>query len=185
MINFRLNPIPTESQRLLQRRWNQLPEYLKTENQVVGQHWVQCGYTLGPSYCSFGCSHCYLPSNANRVPLVSLKEMRAQIDANREMLGHGGGLQITGGDVVDAYWRAGRPEELVEILAYANQRGLVPMLMTHGQVILENPDYLDQLVVEGGLRKLSVHIDITQAGRTDYPIKSLQTENQLNSVRDQ
>ena len=183
MLSSLLNPVPNETRMLLKKRWNSLPRSLKQDNQVVGQHWVQCGYTLGPSYCSFGCSHCYLPSNANRVPLVSLEEMKAQIDANRAMLGDGGSLQITGGDVVDAYWRAGQPEVLTQILAYANARGLVPMLMTHGQTLMQHPDYLDQLVVEGGLRKLSLHIDITQAGRIGYPVKSLTSEVELNPLR--
>lgn len=183
MLQSLLNPVSSETKALLLKRWTDLPESLKKDNQVVGRHWVQCGYTLGPSYCSFGCSHCYLPSNANRVPLLSLDEMKAQIDANRAMLGEGGGLQITGGDVVDAYWRAGKPEELTQILAYANACGLVPMLMTHGQVLLQHSAYLEELVVQGGLRKLSLHIDITQAGRAGYPVKSLNTEADLNPLR--
>lgn len=180
-----LDPVSAETRRLLTERWKGLPQHLRQDNQTVGKHWVQCGYTLGPSYCSFGCSHCYLPGNANRVPLVPLQDMKAQIDANRAMLGQGGSIQITGGDVVDAYWRTGKSSELTEILAYANASGLVPMLMTHGQTLLQNPDYLEELVVEGGLRKLSLHIDITQAGRNDYPIKSLKSESQLNPLRDE
>ena len=33
---------------------------------------------------------------------------------------------------------------------------LVPMLMTHGQTLLEQPEFLERLVVEGGLRQVSV-----------------------------
>lgn len=150
---------------------------------MVGQHHVHCGYTMGASYCSFGCSHCYLPSNANRAPLPSLAEMQAQIDANRRLIGPGGGLQITGGDVVDAYWRAGRPEELIDIVRYATDAGVVPMLMTHGQVLLEQPALLDRLVLRGGLRKIAIHIDITQAGRPGYPIRSLKSEADLHPLR--
>jgi hypothetical protein len=170
---------------LLKARWDSLPAYLQVDNQVVGQHWVQCAFTMGPSYCSFGCSHCYLPGNANRVPLVSCADMKKQIDANREMIGKGGNIQITGGDVAEAYLRENRQDELIEIVDYAVQAGLVPMLMTHGQTLLDRPDFLAALVQDGGLRKLSIHIDITQAGRPGYPVKSLTDEAQLNPLRDQ
>jgi hypothetical protein len=171
--------------RLLVNKWKDLPSELQTDNQILGRHWVGCGYTMGPSYCSFGCSHCYLPKASNRVPLVSLESMKEQIIAQRELLGPGGNLQITGGDVVDAYWRAGKREELIEVLKFATDNKLVPMLMTHGQLLLENPDYFAQLVLQGGLRKLSIHIDITMAGRPGMPVKSLSSETQLNPLRDE
>lgn len=176
-------PISEEKRALLRARWDSLPENLRTDWQVVGKHHVHCGYTLGPSYCSFGCTHCYLPRNANQVPIPDLADMKAQIDANRRLIGPGGGLQITGGDVVDAYWRAGRQDELVEVVGYATEAGVVPMLMTHGQLLLENPDYLERLVREGGLRKLAVHIDITQAGRRGFPIRELESEADLHPLR--
>jgi len=177
-------PISVEKQQLLDDRWEQLPESLKTDWQVLGRHLVHCSYLLGPSYCSFGCSHCYLPANANRVPLPTLDEMKAQIDANRRLQGPDTGIQITGGDVVDAYWRAGRPEELVEIVRYACDAGLVPMLMTHGQILLDNPEYFEQLVSRGGLRKVAIHIDVTQAGRPGFRIRSVRRESDLHPLRE-
>lgn len=178
-----LHPVSAEMKDLLSRRWQELPDHLQTDRQVLGRQLVHCGYTLGASYCALGCTHCYLPSNANRAPLPSLEEMKEQIDANRRLLGASGGLQITGGDVVDAYWKKGRANELVEIVAYATAAGVVPMLMTHGQVLLENPHYLDRLVVEGGLRKLAVHIDTTQAGRPGFPYQDLREEADLHPLR--
>ncbi|HEX4954974.1 MAG TPA: hypothetical protein VF017_16410 [Thermoanaerobaculia bacterium] len=177
-------PIPAEMRGLLAARWNELPEHLRTPWQVVGRHHVHCGYTMGPAFCSFGCTHCYLPKNANQVPLPSFEQMKVQIDANRRLLGPGKGLQITGGDVVDAYFRAGRPEELVAVVRYANDAGVVPMLMTHGQLLLENPAFLARLVREGGLRKLALHIDITMAGRAGYPIAKLRREADLHPLRE-
>lgn len=109
--------------------------------------------------------------------------MKAQIDANRRFIGPGGGLQITGGDVVDAYWQAGRSDELIDIVRYANDAGTVPILMTHGQVLLENPEYLKRLVLRGGLRKVGIHIDITQAGRPGFPIRTLSGESDLHPLR--
>jgi hypothetical protein len=86
--------------------------------------------------------------------------------------------------VADAYWRSGRQEELIEIVRYAVQSGLVPMLMTHGQTLLEHPAFLERLVCEGGLRQVAVHIDITQVGRHGFPPHSIRTEADLNPVRE-
>ncbi|MBA3609690.1 MAG: radical SAM protein, partial [Chthoniobacterales bacterium] len=156
---------------------------LRTPNQLAGRHLTHCGFTTGASYCSFRCTHCYLPANANEVPIPSLAQMKEQIDANRRFQGPAGGLQITGGDVADAYWRAGRQPELIEIARYAVSIGLVPMLMTHGQTLLEHPEFLEALVVEGGLRQVAVHIDLTQAGRHGFPINRLTSESDLHPVR--
>jgi hypothetical protein len=93
-------------------------------------------------------------------------------------------LQITGGDVADAYWRAGRKQELIEIVRHAVTVGLVPMLMTHGQTLLDRPEFLEALVVEGGLRQVAVHIDMTQAGRHGYAINRLTSEKDLHPLRE-
>ncbi|MBA3650942.1 MAG: radical SAM protein, partial [Chthoniobacterales bacterium] len=177
-------PINQEKQALLRARWEALPNELRTPNQLAGRHLTHCGFTTGASYCSFRCTHCYLPANANEVPIPSLAQMKEQIDANRRFQGPGGGLQITGGDVADAYWRAGRQLELIEIVRYAVRVGLVPMLMTHGQTLLEHPEFLEALVVEGGLRQVAVHIDMTQAGRHGYPINRLTSERDLHPLRE-
>ncbi len=47
---------------------------------------------------------------------------------------------------ISAEKRALLRDELVTIIRYANDAGVVPMLMTHGQVLLEHPDYLERLV---------------------------------------
>ncbi len=109
--------------------------------------------------------------------------MREQIDASRRLQGPGAGLQITGGDVADAYWRTGRQDELVAIVRHAVDVGLVPMLMTHGQTLITHPEFLEQLIVAGGLRQMAVHIDMTQAGRAAYPINRVQSETDLHPVR--
>ncbi len=83
----------------------------------------------------------------------------------------------------DAYWRAGRQSELIEIVRYTVDVGLVPMLMTHGQTLIEHPDFLEALVMEGGLRQVAVHIDMTQAGRHGYPIARIKSESDLHPVR--
>ena len=178
------HPIDEEKARILKQRWDSLPTELQTANQISGRHLTHCGFILGASYCAFHCTHCYLPKNANRVPIPSLGDVKEQIDANRRFQGPGGGLQITGGDVADAYWRSGRVDELVEIIQYAYKVGLVPMLMTHGQTLIEQPAFLERLVTEGGLRQISVHIDATQAGRHGYPIGRVRGEADLHPVRE-
>lgn len=176
-------PIVEEKARVLQERWNSLPPELRTNNQISGRHLTHCGFTLGASYCSFHCTHCYLPKNANSIPIPSLAQVKEQIDANRRFQGPGGGLQITGGDVADAYWKSGRADELIEIVRYAYSVGSIPMLMTHGQTLIEHPEFLRRLVCEGGLRQISVHVDMTQAGRHGYPIGRINCEADLHPVR--
>ena len=177
------SPIDAEKLSILNERWNSLPPELRTNNQISGRHLTHCGFILGASYCSFHCTHCYLPKNANSVPIPSLAEVKEQIDANRRFQGPGGGLQITGGDVADAYWRSGRADELIEIVRYAYSVGVVPMLMTHGQTLLEHPEFLERLVLEGGLRQISIHVDMTQAGRHGFPIGRIKCEADLHPVR--
>ena len=178
------HPIAGQKTELLRERWASLPPELKTPNQISGRHLTHCGFTTGASYCSFHCTHCYLPKNANQVPIPSLAQMKEQIDANRRFQGPGGGLQLTGGDVADAYWKSGRQDELVEIVKYAVATGLVPMLMTHGQTLIEHPEFLERLMVEGGLRQVAIHIDMTQAGRHGYPIGRVKSEADLHPVRE-
>ena len=177
------HPIVEEKARVLRERWDSLPAELQTDNQISGRHLTHCGFTLGASYCSFHCTHCYLPKNANSIPIPSLAQVKEQIDANRRFQGPGGGLQITGGDVADAYWKSGRADELIEIVRYAYSVGSIPMLMTHGQTLIEQPQFLERLVVEGGLRQISVHVDMTQAGRHGYPIGRIKCEADLHPVR--
>lgn len=156
--------VPVETRRLLDARWERLDPELRRWNQALGKQVVDCAFTLGPTYCSFSCSHCYLPSRANAMPAPGLEEMLEQIRVCREAVGPGGSIQITGGDVVDAYLRAGRFEDLVRVVAAAGAARLTPMVMTHGQALLDDPALLETLVREGGLRKIAFHVDTTQRG---------------------
>ena len=130
------------------------------------------------------CSHCYLPKNANSVPIPPLVEVKEQLEANRRFQGPGAGIQITGGDLPDAYWRSGRSAELIEIVRHASDLGLIPMVMTNGQTFLDHPDFLEALIVDGGLRQIAVHVDITQAGRAGYTVNHNETEADLHPLRE-
>jgi hypothetical protein len=65
----------------------------------------------------------------------------------------------------------------------ARRLQLVPMLMTHGDAFRRDPTLLTRLVVEGGLRELSLHIDILQRGRFGNKYRSARTEERLNELR--
>src|SRR5437762_6421088 len=77
------HPVSEEKARALRARCDSLLPELRTNNQIAGRHLTHCGFTLGASYCSFHCTHCYLPKNANEVPIPSLAQVKEQIDANR------------------------------------------------------------------------------------------------------
>lgn len=178
------HPVDRETRELLDARWRSLDPSLQRWNQVLGRQVVHCAFTMGAPYCSLACTHCYLPKNANRVPLPSRQQMSEQIRASREAVGSGGSIQITGGDVIDAYLRDDRFDELVEIVKEAVDAGLIPMVMTHGQGLLDDPARLDRLVLEGGLRQVSFHVDITQTKRPGHAFRELRRESDLHPLRD-
>ena len=178
-----LQPIDLEKAHILRERWDSLPRELQTDNQISGRHLTHCGFTLGASYCSFHCTHCYLPKNANGVPIPSFAQMKEQIDANRRFQGPGGGLQITGGDVADAYWRAGRRRRTGKNRPLRLFRW--PRPDAHdARADADRASGISRAPrVEGGLRQVSVHIDMTQAGRHGYPIRRVKSEADLHPVR--
>ncbi len=160
------------------RRAQALPDHLRTPNQMIGNFTVACGATHGVyERCNFGCTACYLSAGANRQPPMPFPEVRRQLEALREYLGPGGNVQITAGEVTLL-----PVEELTRIVRTARELELSPMVMTHGDVLLHDPGYLDRLAVEGGLRKLAIHVDTTQRGRRDWAAPD--SEAALNPVRD-
>src|SRR5205085_1434027 len=82
-----------------------------------------CGATIGAMpRCDFACRGCYLGEEANRIPALPVEAVKAQMRALRPTLGHAGNLQLTDGEVTL------RPVgELIELLRYADEIGLVPM----------------------------------------------------------
>lgn len=148
----------------LRSRWSELPELLRTPHQTIGRTFVACGATHGVhEACNFGCTACYLGQRANQQKPKAFEEVRQQLEAMRAYLGPGGNVQITSGEVTLL-----PQESLVKIIATARELDLSPMVMTHGDTLRKDPAYLDALVTEGGLTKISIHIDTTQRGRTGY-----------------
>ncbi|CAM2067602.1 Radical SAM protein [Sulfidibacter corallicola] len=173
-----LSPRSPDRIHALQRRWSAIPESLRVADQMIGSYVWGCAATHGVhERCNFGCTACYLGSRANQQKPMPFEEIREQIDTMRRHMGPGGNIQITSGEVTLL-----PVEDLVRILSYARTRQLVPMVMTHGDVVLHDPAYLDRLVTEGGLTKISIHVDITQRGRKG--VARTDSERELNGIRD-
>jgi len=172
-------PVLPESRDLLRASWESLPGAHRTPQQMFGRQGNCCGATLGAMpRCDFACRGCYLGEEANHVPAESVDAIKAQMRALRPLLGNGGNLQLTDGEVTL------RPEEeLLELLRYADGVGLVPMLMTHGDSFRRRPGLLERLMEQGGLREISIHVDTTMRGRKGY--QDARREEELNPLREE
>ena len=167
-----------EKAELLAKYWAQLPESLRTERQLAGKTAVSCSATHHVmERCNFSCTCCYLGKDANKTEPLPFADVKSQLDEIRAALGVGGKVQITAGEVTLLPL-----ENLGQIVSYARNIGLDPMVMSHGQRFLDEPEYLKSLMSEYGLEKISVHIDSTQRGRRGT--NSRMSETDLHAVRD-
>lgn len=182
LLNSLITPLVSQQTReLLQFTRDSLPSHLDGERQFIGRQYVGCGATIGVMpRCDFACRGCYLGQEANRIPYESLSGIKQQLDRIRLWLGEGGNVQITDGEATL------RPEhELIEMIRYAREIGLVPMLMTHGDSLRKSPQLIKRLMLQGGLSEISIHIDSTQRGRFGEQYKNAQNEWQLMPLRDE
>ncbi len=172
-------PVLAESREKLRATWESLPEQHRTPQQMFGRQGNCCGATIGAMpRCDFACRGCYLGEEANHVPAEGTEAIKAQMRALRPLLGNNGNLQLTDGEVTL------RPEEeVIELLRYADEVGLVPMLMTHGDSFRRRPGLLERLMEQGGLREVSIHVDTTMRGRLGY--KDVRREEELNPLREE
>jgi molybdenum cofactor biosynthesis enzyme MoaA len=178
LVQTLLQPISPERRRVNAGRFLDLPDSLKTPEQIVGFAHHSCGATHGVlESCDFACTSCYLGEEANAAEPLSREEVFQQLDQLREFLGPQGKAQITAGEVTLL------PREVLgEYVRYAIDIGLDPMVMTHGRRFLQEPEYLQRLIEEDGLEKISIHVDATQRGREEW--SPFVTEEQLHPVRD-
>jgi len=178
LIQTLLEPISPERRRVSSGRFQDLPDSLKTPEQIIGFAHHSCGATHGVlERCDFACTSCYLGEEANAAEPLPREEVFQQLDQLREFLGPQGKAQITAGEVTLL------PREVLgEYVRYAIDIGLDPMVMTHGRRFLQEPEYLQRLIEEDGLEKISIHVDATQRGREEW--SPFVTEEQLNPVRD-
>jgi hypothetical protein len=169
-----------EARAVLAAAWSALPPELRLPTQFLGRHYAGCAATIGAMpRCDFTCSGCYLGRDANRARPRAVEEIDGQMRLVRSWLGPGGNLQITDGEVTL------RPEaELIELLVGARARGLVPMVMTHGETFRRRPGLLERLMLRGGLTEVSFHVDTTMRGRRDG-WSAARTERELNGLREE
>ncbi len=167
-----------ETRAALDAAWAGLPAPLRLPTQFLGRQYAGCGATIGVMpRCDFTCGGCYLGADANRLRPRPTEEVKAQMRTIRSWLGPAGNLQLSDGEVT---LRA--EAELVELVAYAREIGLVPMLMTHGETFRRKPGLLERLMVEGGLSEVSFHVDTTMRGRRDGYARA-ETERDLDGLR--
>jgi 7,8-dihydro-6-hydroxymethylpterin dimethyltransferase len=173
-------PVLPESRVLLRQSWESLPAAHRTLHQMYGKQGNACGATIGAMpRCDFACRGCYLGEEANHIPSQPVDEIRRQMRLLRVTLGPNGNLQLTDGEVTL------RDEaELCGLLRYADEIGLVPMLMTHGDTFRRKPGLLERLMEQGGLREVSIHVDTTMQGRIGA-YRNARTEAELNPLRDE
>ncbi len=172
-------PRSAEKLRLNGLKWDSLSPELRVPQQAAGIATPSCGATWGVmEKCDFACTSCYLSDLANHTRPLPFGEVKLQLDALRKALGPGGKVQLTSGEVtLLPVARLGR------MVSYARSIDLDVMVMTNGQRLLHDADYLSTLVSTYGLEKIGIHIDGTQKGRKGHRVGSL--EEELHPVRDQ
>jgi MoaA/NifB/PqqE/SkfB family radical SAM enzyme len=174
----RLAADDTATRNALAAAWARLPDALRTPTQYLGRHYAGCGATIGAMpKCDFACAGCYLGEDANRASPRPVAQIKAQLRELRAWLGPAGNVQLTDGEV-----SLRRETEVIELIRYAREIGLVPMLMTHGETFRRQPGLLERLMTNGGLTEISVHIDTTQRGRRDHFARA-KTEADLDPLR--
>jgi len=155
----------------MRRRWDALPEGVRTPGQVLGRHGVGCEGTHGVfPRCNLACTPCYHSRDANRVR-VDGAHTRANVAAQMALLKRERGprahAQLIGGEVslLD-------PDEHAATLQVMRAAGREPMSFTHGDV---DESYLEALVLgPDGRRRLdrvsfAGHFDMFMYGRRGLP----------------
>jgi hypothetical protein len=139
-------------------------------NQVLGRReTIGCVALEITQRCNLDCTLCYLSENSENTKDIPLAKVFERIDGIKAEYGPGTAVQITGGDPT---MRARK--ELVAIVKYTREQGLVPALFTNG--IKATRDLLEELA-SVGLNDVAFHVDLTQER------KGYKTEKDLNKVR--
>jgi 7,8-dihydro-6-hydroxymethylpterin dimethyltransferase len=139
-------------------------------NQALGRRdTIGCVALEITQRCNLDCTLCYLSEHSEDTRDIPMAELFRRLDEIKDTYGPGVGVQITGGDPTMRKY-----EELVEIVRYARNLGLVPALFTNG--IKATREMLIDLA-KAGLGDVAFHVDLTQER------KGYRTEKELNAVR--
>lgn len=143
---------------------------IDTPNQVLGRsQTIGCVAVEITQKCNLDCTLCYLSEHSQQVHDLPLAEVYRRLDDALEQFGPGTHVQITGGDPT-----LRKHTELLEIVRYARDIGLLPALFTNG--IGATRSLLEQLA-NAGLADIAFHVDTTQRR------KGYSTEAELNRLR--
>lgn len=160
-------PVHPESRLALDLRWANLPEHVKTPNQLLGRCAVGCEGTHGVfPQCNLTCTPCYHSAGTNQIRVDgghTLQEVERQMAYLRKLRGPRAHAQLIGGEVslLD-------PDDHAAVLAVMRANGREPMSMTHGDF---DYDYLLALVLDasGSPRfdrvSFAAHFDSLMRGR--------------------
>ncbi len=159
-----MNPKAIEA---INRRWEELPDHVKTESQTLGKVGVGCEGTHGVfPKCNFACTPCYHSKDANKVridgehTIDQVTRQMEYLNSKRSPYAH---AQLIGGEVTLL-----DPKDHARSLEIIRSFGREPMSFTHGDF---DYDYLEKLVTnENGKRRFkriafAGHFDTTMVGR--------------------
>ncbi|MGH3775001.1 MAG: hypothetical protein ACRDRR_04580 [Pseudonocardiaceae bacterium] len=179
----RTRPVDPEFAAVLDRRWAELPDHVKTPGQLLGRHAVGCEGTHGVfPRCNLACTPCYHSRDANRVRVDgshTIAEVDKQMSLLRRLRGPRAHAQLIGGEVTLL-----SPDDHAATLLTMRRYGREPMSMSHGDF---DYDYLERLALDGqGRRRLARlsfagHFDMLMFGRRDIPRAG--SERELNPYR--
>ncbi len=160
-------PIHPDTRIALDRRWAELPEHAKTDNQLLGRCAVGCEGTHGVfPKCDLTCSPCYHSADANKVRIDgehTLGEVDEQFAFLRQIRGPRSHAQLIGGEVSLL-----PAEDHAQALLTMRKYGREPMSMTHGDFSYE---YLKDVALDADgkarFKKVSfaAHFDSLMRGR--------------------
>src|SRR5215213_5683258 len=96
-------PVPPDLEDALARRWNALPDRVKTPAQALGRRTTGCEGTHGVfPRCDLACTPCYHSRDANRVRVDgahTVAQVGDQMGLLRSLRGPGQNAQLIGGEV--------------------------------------------------------------------------------------
>jgi hypothetical protein len=181
----RTRPILPESKAALDHRWAELPEHVKSANQILGKFAVGCEGTRGVfPKCNLTCSPCYHSADANKIPIDgahTISNVKSQMQHLRSKRGPRAHAQLIGGEVTLL-----SPQDHAASLLAMRAAGREPMSMTHGDFDYE---YLLAMALDVSgkprFEKLSfaAHFDSLMRGRRG--IVRPRNEMELNPFRAQ
>jgi hypothetical protein len=155
----------------MRRRWEELPEGVKTPAQILGRHGVGCEGTHGVfPKCDLACTPCYHSRDANQVRIDgphTLREVGAQMALLRRLRGPRAHAQLIGGEVSLL-----PPDAHAQSLQLMRAHGREPMSFTHGDF---DYSYLEALALgPAGRRRFerlsfAGHFDMFMFGRRGIP----------------